>query len=771
MAEPIVRLKVDSDEFDNRIKRAVSNLTDFEESVRKAGQSFVNADAETVEYIRSLGEMDTVSKNTKQQLREMSNALMELTKLYQNMSEAEKQSASGQALSSSIATLTVRAGEAKDAMDDVAASIKNAASDTRAFDQAAGGITLMTSGFQTCQGAAKLLGANIGDNVEVLAKLQAAMSVTNGLQQIQTLLQKESAVMQGVLAVKEKALATAKALSTKHTAAATVAQKAFNLVAKANPYVLLASAVAAVGTALVAFASSADNAKKKEEELNFELEKTRNQLDQIDKDTDFSVGIAEAAGKSWEYIHALRLEAVNAKLALADLNFDKLLTEHASGEQLDEAMRMQKEAWDDVMKVMNEGTIHEVKKRFGGGNTNKTRGSSGARAGGNGNRPATPGSIEAQARIVDDFQQKWRNAATDELRNKWKAEYEKAKTVLDAMEGKAVAKGSMADLEQELNRLSDAQRLVTTPDEWKKLGGEIDVVKKKMADLRGETQEMETGLSGASENNISAWISAQSASMGNMEMGSAGYLATKANIIDAKTMQNVIESAIANDITISPDTIESLWEQIIGGENIPDSVWQGLMDTINDQLAEMQIAPITIDFNTGNVSKQSKTMKKEWEQAASAIQQVGSAMSSIENPMAKVVGTIAQAVASIALGAGQAIAQAGNGSAGGPWGWIAFAAAATATMISSIASVKSATSGFAEGGIVSGHHFSNDQIPIMANAGEIVLNRAQQGNLASQLESSGSAGEAHPYVTGEMIYLGLTNYLKRRGLGEIVTSK
>jgi len=51
------------------------------------------------------------------------------------------------------------------------------------------------------------------------------------------------------------------------TGAATVAQKIFNAVAKANPYVLLATAVLGVATALYAFSSSTDKATQKEKEL------------------------------------------------------------------------------------------------------------------------------------------------------------------------------------------------------------------------------------------------------------------------------------------------------------------------------------------------------------------------------------------------------------------------------------------------------------------------------------------------------------------------
>ena len=89
---------------------------------------------------------------------------------------------------------------------------------------------------------------------------------------------------------------------------------------------------------------------------------------------------------------------------------------------------------------------------------------------------------------------------------------------------------------------------------------------------------------------------------------------------------------------------------------------------------------------------------------------------------------------------------------------------------------------FAKGGVVhaangyvDGNTYSGDQIPAMLNAGELVLNKAQQGVLAASLQAVGQSGEGggggKPYVSGEMIWLGLTNYLNRSGRGEIVTSR
>ena len=71
----------------------------------------------------------------------------------------------------------------------------------------------------------------------------------------------------------EAAANVAKNAGTVATIKATVAQRAFNLVAKANPYVLLATAIVTVVGALFLFAKRSDDAKQKQEELNKEIER------------------------------------------------------------------------------------------------------------------------------------------------------------------------------------------------------------------------------------------------------------------------------------------------------------------------------------------------------------------------------------------------------------------------------------------------------------------------------------------------------------------
>ena len=76
----------------------------------------------------------------------------------------------------------------------------------------------------------------------------------------------------------------------------------------------------------------------------------------------------------------------------------------------------------------------------------------------------------------------------------------------------------------------------------------------------------------------------------------------------------------------------------------------------------------------------------------------------------------------------------------------------------------------ANGYYVPGNNYSGDVTPVLANAGELILNRAAQNSIASQL-SGGGMQNLHltASVSGEDIILSVNNALKRRNKGEIAT--
>ena len=77
----------------------------------------------------------------------------------------------------------------------------------------------------------------------------------------------------------------------------------------------------------------------------------------------------------------------------------------------------------------------------------------------------------------------------------------------------------------------------------------------------------------------------------------------------------------------------------------------------------------------------------------------------------------------------------------------------------------------ANGYYVPGNHYSNDVTPVMANAGELILNKAAQGNLASQL-NGGGLGNLHleTIVSGRDLRIVLNNESQGRLKGKYVTS-
>lgn len=218
--------------------------------------------------------------------------------------------------------------------------------------------------------------------------------------------------------------------------------------------------------------------------------------------------------------------------------------------------------------------------------------------------------------------------------------------------------------------------------------------------------------------------------------------------------------------SIGKDEIE-----IPGKVYIKETTEQDIKDQL-DQFAPKDPYEIDVDVNF-KVLKEIEDLKlketmKAAQMAASAVSSIGDAFASIEDPSAKAAGMVLQAIASIALGFATASTNANT--AGTGWGWLAWLAAGAAAMATTISTIHSLT-GFENGGQVSGSSFSGDNIPIMANAGEVVLTRAQQGNLAAQLQGSGSNVHVTGELRGESIYLAVNRSLKRRGKGELVTWK
>lgn len=125
MADSIVRLQLDSQNYDANIKRATDNLMRYEAECRKVGGTMEVVEKETLDYVKALGEMQTKSKTTKGQIGELTKGYTELGMQYKRLTDAEKQSPYGQAMAKSLDQLKGRIQETRKGLKEVEESLKD----------------------------------------------------------------------------------------------------------------------------------------------------------------------------------------------------------------------------------------------------------------------------------------------------------------------------------------------------------------------------------------------------------------------------------------------------------------------------------------------------------------------------------------------------------------------------------------------------------------------------------------------------------------------
>lgn len=251
----------------------LNNMTVEEREATEEGRKLV---AETKAIYEEMKRLQEATGKTSLNVGNYSDAAKGLTTQIENQTkqlallrlEGKQGTAEYQQLSKETAIL-------RDAVKDATDEITRMASDTSNLDAVLSFAAGASGGFAAFTGAMELFGSESEEVQEAQKKLQAAIAITTGVQAIQNAVQKQSAIMLGISRLQMAALSKAQVYNrlvtmqgTKATLAATIAQKAFNLIAAANPYVLLALALVTVVGALVLFASNTDKSAKNQQKLN-----------------------------------------------------------------------------------------------------------------------------------------------------------------------------------------------------------------------------------------------------------------------------------------------------------------------------------------------------------------------------------------------------------------------------------------------------------------------------------------------------------------------
>ncbi|NDW19871.1 hypothetical protein D0T53_13280 [Dysgonomonas sp. 216] len=314
---------------EQELTREVQNLQRVQAADAKAAKNEKERAKAVLEYEKAI-------VDTKKSIEDLSNAQKELEKNIASSNieksfrairfELEEQlrvmRLNGEAGSEEYEKIRQKLTELNIAQKEVTAELKQQTSATYVFDSILQGTQLATGGVSVLTGAYALLGQENKEIQQLMLKLNALTTINTGLQQVQNAVMGEGNIIQRVSILQTRAKVAAEALSTKGTITATIAQKAFNLVAYANPYVLLAVAIITVVGALYIFSRNTETAAEKQKKLN---ELVKESIDLKDKYADElkKRGEENIASLQREYDLMKARGASEAQLALKQRQIDQ----------------------------------------------------------------------------------------------------------------------------------------------------------------------------------------------------------------------------------------------------------------------------------------------------------------------------------------------------------------------------------------------------------------------------------------------------------------
>ena len=730
MADIISRLKLESGEFDSKIKRAGQELMAYSEHCRKTGLEMGYANRDAKEFAKALGNMQTTSSTARGKISELSDAFVNLRVMYKNMTDEEKNNQFGKNLAASLDKLKIRIQDAKKDLSDVTAELNGKAGGGGLFGggkldgmlQVFGG-NLMTKGAGMLAGLASEMGdmvkqgvelARQGEGIRIAFERLGRGDILDGLRQATHGTVTDIELMKAAVKFNDFKLP----LDELGTMLAFAQQKAKDT-GQSVDY-MVDSIVTGLGRKSLMIL---DNLGLSATEVKDKMKETG--------DMTKAVGsiIREQMAKAGDYVETAADRAAQANVSLQN-----------KMEELGRKFAPLQEASDNLWTSMKIKILDVV----GGPLAQLLNGLT--EAGRIRNQMQNMGGSESVNKQLGVLRLAKSRGATGYMSSRYQMDVADYQKQINDIDFKIAAyHGGRDSIERgQIERLKEQKAAVQALfAEYKKGANDIMSASKATNAVVAAT----TGGSGGGGK------SGKSGSSKGFDISSIAFDANKAGL--AAAMSNEEPSEI--------------WKAITEGAKESKS-------SVDELTAALEALNKAEGVTVKDTKKDSKELGKNWQAAGSAILAVGSAMSQIEDPAAKVVGTVAQAIATIAL----TFASSLKGTVT-PWDWIAAVAAGTATMISTISAIHSAT-GYAQGGMIKGNSYSGDNIGGMVdggaggfvglNAGEIVLNRAQTGNLASQLQGNGF-GNARLVgrLKGRDILISIDRELSATGKGQLATWK
>ena len=829
MADVISRLRLDSGEFDSKIKRAGQELMAYSEHCKKMGLEMGYANKDAKEFARALGDMNTVSQTARGKLNELTEAFVNLKTMYNGMTDAEKQNTFGKELAASLDKLKNRIDEAKQNLNSVNAELGNT---KQAEDGAKIGLEGLTSALGinvkslAGWGAALTAGkvaldvakdaffaseANVDEWGRTVQSAQSVyegflISINNG--DISGFLSRMDDIVKAARAAYNEldTLGTMKTIQAPKVSAQQTENERIRSMIQTGRY--------------IAPVDGRRNAVFNGREMQNGDKLTAGQIRALEKQLQNGMqNVVKLVGNEVKQTG----KAINAYYDSIAKQNGMSLQEFKNGTSTWEEFSKKMQGYEQY-KEWDKQARTEFAKQGGRGNVDFDKNNPFAEFKKWGTFRVDKMGENSYNGLVRLIQQRDQQAGqaysmqSQAYRTMNRAEGftvsklmgnggKGGKPTKTTKEEELIPEGSMADLQKKMSDLKKEQSKVTDPTDWQIYASLIADVTAKMDALQGKTKQAEPDmkLSKSAQTeldfmmgptnlaSVNQYISGIKDQLNNSNLGDELYTSMTEKLKDATTVSTLLQEMMERGLAGADleTTAQALKEKLLSPEGIDQTAIQSFIDELNKQIEEAGGVGMKLNADTGEVTDNKGKDKggdglEDMKKFNDGIGKLSGGLSQVTGGL-KAIGVEVPKEVDQVIGVINGVSQIISGVSSIISVFQVSAITANTIALGALTSAVTANTFakfipfFANGGIiphaangyfVGGNSFSGDNTPIMANAGELVLSKSQQGNLASMLtDEERGGGNAQPYLDGEKIYLGLQAYMRRSGLGEIVTSE
>jgi hypothetical protein len=811
MAEVITRFKLETTQYDSKLRDASKELAAFSKEAEKAGKDFGKMTQGSVEAARALGQTAGGATNAKEKVRELVNAYNTLAKAYNNLSEDQKRSDFAKAMGESLEQLKGRIRDAKGELSQMGDTGSNVGGvmgmlrDKLTFNIDA--LKLFNAGLAASKMALQVAGDALMSSEELVDEwgrtMEAGQSVYEGFLNainngdISGFLSRIDQIVQAARTAYDEMdrLGTMKTIQSPQFSKQEAENNRMRLMLMTGRYIAPAEGSGLKATMENGALLSPGQIKGLEQKLQNGMKSivtlTQNELKQTGKAInayydklakqngiaykDFLKGTSSMAEYDKRVAGARKYQEWQFEHSTLDIETGRRIAprtgnpfEQYKGWDVFRVDKMGKNSFNDLVGLIRQQqqqtsqlystmgqayrTINRVegitpKKILSGG------GGGGGHTGGGANTTnqeinAVTGSIDAQAKKVADLQKAWRAAADDNARAEIKAQLDEANDVLSKMQGTTSAEGSIDWQAKKVQELQKAWRAAADDKSREEINKQIKEANEKLDEMQGK-------------------IKAPVGSLKDLKTKMAELQASR-ELLTSTTEIDAVDAKL-KEIEAQIDKLNGKPLQLVTTESKTE------LEILEAKLAEVNAFIEKYGANSEE-GKAARGEQKDLQNRIAGMKGEKTQMGEIQK-LTGAVGGILSGVESLGIEIPKGMKEVMSGING---------IISIITSINVILDFMKTIDTFSSlplmktGGIVHaaagyrvpGNDFS-DHTPVMVSSGELILNRAQQGNIASQLEESRQSNTTNIVgrIAGEDIILSANNYLRRTGKGELVTWK